>query len=388
MRRALLPLVLVLAAACGDDNGQGPVDAGSPPEPGCTQGTLESGALSLICFPDDWNGTLVVYAHGYVEADRPVALPDDEISGVHVAEAVTGLGYAYATTSYRANGLVVLPAVDDIAELIEAVRARVRPDPGRTLLVGFSEGGLVTALAIERHPELIDGALAACGPIGDFTRQIDYFEDARVLFDYYFPGVLPGDAVEIPAQLRSGWADTYEPAVLAALTGDPATARELATVAGIPVPDDAAGAAAAIAAVLWYNVFGTGDAQARLGGQPYSNVGRQYTGSSDDAALNAGVVRYGADASARAALGGYDVNGDLPGPVVTLHTTGDPVVPFFHEALYQAKVEAAGRSDRLQQRSVERDGHCAFTLPEVIGAFNALAGPSPSAARSALAGRP
>jgi pimeloyl-ACP methyl ester carboxylesterase len=382
MRRALAPLAL-LATACGGDGGpQGPVDEGGPPVAGCTDGTLESGALSLICFPDNWNGTLVVYAHGYVEPTAPVALPSDDVAGVHVADAVTGLGYAYATTSYRANGLVVLPAVEDVAELIAAVRARVRPDPARTLLVGFSEGGLVAALAIERHPELVDGALAACGPIGDFTRQIDYFADARVLFDYYFPGVLPGTAVAIPEQLRSGWSGTYEPAVLAALADDPATAAELAAVAGIPVPGDAAGAAAAIDEVLWYNVFATADAQERLGGQPYANVGRQYAGSSDDAALNAGVARFEADPQARAALGQYDTSGDLPGPVVTLHTTGDPVVPFFHEALYRAKVEAAGRTDRLQQRSVERNGHCAFTAPELVGAFNALAG------TLTLAGRP
>jgi pimeloyl-ACP methyl ester carboxylesterase len=374
MRRALA-LLAFLAAACGGDGGpQGPVDEGGPPVAGCTQGTLESGGLSLICFPDQWNGTLVVYAHGYVEPTEPVALPSDEVGGVHVADAVTGLGYAYATTSYRANGLVVLPAVDDVAELIEAVRARVRPDPERTLLVGFSEGGLVAALALERHPELVDGALAACGPIGDFTRQIDYFADARVLFDYYFPGVLPGTAVAVPEQLRSGWSATYEPAVLAALADDPAAAAELAAVAGISIPADAAGAAAAIDEVLWYNVFATADAQERLGGQPYGNVGRQYAGSSDDAALNAGVARFEADPQARAALGEYDTSGDLPGPVVTLHTTGDPVVPFFHEALYQAKVEAAGRTDRLQQRSVERSGHCAFTAPELVGAFNALAG--------------
>jgi pimeloyl-ACP methyl ester carboxylesterase len=386
MKRALL-LALLVASCGGDDGGpQGPVDEGSPPEPGCTQGTLESGALSLICFPDDWNGTLVVYAHGYVAASEPVTLPDDEVSGVHVAEAVTGLGYAFATTSYRANGLVVLPAVDDVAELIGAVRARVRPDPDRTLLVGFSEGGLVAALSLERHPELVDGALAACGPVGDFTRQIDYFEDARVLFDYYFPGVLPGTAVDVPDQLRSGWAGTYEPAVLSALTDDPATAAELAKVAGIPVPDDPAGAAAAIDAVLWYNVFATNDAVERLGGQPYSNVGREYTGSSDDVALNAGLTRYEADAGARAALREYDTSGELPGPVVTLHTTGDPVVPFFHEALYRNKVEAAGRISRLQQQSVERDGHCTFTLPEVIAAFNALA--EPAADRTALAGPP
>jgi pimeloyl-ACP methyl ester carboxylesterase len=362
------------------------VDEGSPPEAGCAQGTLQSGALSLICFPGSWNGTLVLYAHGYVESSQPVALPDDEVGGIHVADAVTSLGYAYATTSYRANGLVALDAVEDIAQLAEAVRAKVRPDPERTLLVGFSEGGLVAALAIERHPELIDGSLAACGPIGDFARQIDYFGDARVLFDYYFPDVLPGTAVEIPDQLRSGWSSTYEPAVLAALTDGPDAAAELAAVAGIPVPDQPAGAAAAIDQVLWYNVFATGDAQERLGGNPYGNVGREYTGSSDDAALNAGVARFEPNTSARAALAQYETSGDLPGPVVTLHTTGDPEVPFFHEALYRDKVEAAGRLDHLQQRAVQRAGHCNFTAAELIEAFNLLA--EPAADRVTLSRRP
>jgi len=372
----LLPLVLLFAACGGDDGGpQEPVDEGNPPVAGCTQGTLESGALSLICFPESWNGTLVVYAHGYVQPSAPVALPDDDVGGVSISDAVTGFGYAYATTSYRDNGLVVLPAIDDVVQLVVAVRARVKPDPTRTLLVGFSEGGLVAALTLERHPELIDGALEACGPIGDFTRQIDYFGDTRVLFDYYFPGVLPGTAVDIPAQLQAGWTSTYEPAVVAALTDDPERAAELAAVAGIPVPDAVAAAASTIAQVLWYNVFATNDAQERLGGNPYTNVGREYSGSSDDAALNAGVARYEPVTLARGSLGQYDTSGDLPGPVVTLHTTGDPEVPFFHEMLYREKVESKGRLDRLEQRSVERLGHCTFTSTELFDAFLALAGP-------------
>lgn len=375
MRWFPVPLVLLAAACGGEDGGPAePVDQGSPPEAGCTEGTLESGALSLICFPESWNGTLVIFAHGYVEPSAPVALPDDEVGDVSVSAAVTGLGYAYATTSYRENGLVVLPAIEDVTQLVEAVRDRVKPDPTRSFVVGFSEGGLVAALTLERHPDLIDGALAGCGPIGDFTRQIDYFGDARVLFDYYFPGVLPGTAVEIPPQLRSGWTSAYEPAVVAALTGDPARAAELARVAGIPIPDAVAAAASTIAQVLWYNVFATADAQERLGGNPYTNVGRQYAGSSDDAALNAGVARYEPVTLARAALGQYDPSGDLPGPVVTLHTTGDPEVPFFHEALYHDKVEAAGRLDRLEQRSVDRLGHCTFTSPELFSAFLSLAG--------------
>ena len=58
------------------------------------------------------------------------------------------------------------------------------------------------------------------------------------------------------------------------------------------MPDAAAAKAATIAQVLWYNVFATEDAQQRLGGNPYTNIERQYSGSSDDAALNAGVDRY------------------------------------------------------------------------------------------------
>lgn len=58
--------------------------------------------------------------------------------------------------------------------------------------------------------------------------------------------------------------------------------------------------------------------------------------------------------------------------MVTLHTTLDPVVPFFHEALYRQAVDAAGVSALLRQRAVARYGHCAFTLPEMLQAFGEL----------------
>ena len=41
---------------------------------------------------------------------------------------------------------------------------------------------------------LFSSALAACAPIGSFRQQVNYLGDFRVLFDYYFPGVLPGSA--------------------------------------------------------------------------------------------------------------------------------------------------------------------------------------------------
>lgn len=350
-------------------------DPGITPSAGCRDGVLDRGpALYRICFPAGWNGDLVIYAHGYVSPFEPLAIPDRFPDGSTVSSALTSLGYGFATTSYRANGLVVPEAVDDIVKLTETVKTLYRPDPRRTYVVGVSEGGLVAALTAERHADTVDGALAACGPIGDLQQQLNYFGDVRVVFDYYFPGVLPGTAVEIPDDLQQRWTSTYVPRVLAALQDDPARSDELSRVTGAPF-DPAGGSRAeeTIVGALWYNVFATEDAQQRLGGRPFDNAMRTYSGSSDDAALNADVARHRADPQAVAAIqADFQTSGNLTIPVVTLHTTADPVVPFAQEALYAAKVAAAQATPFLIQLDVSRYGHCAFNASELNDAFTAL----------------
>jgi pimeloyl-ACP methyl ester carboxylesterase len=364
-------LAAVALTGCGDD-GQSPADEGEPPVVGCTDGALE-GALTRVCFPAEWNGDLIVYAHGYVEPQAPLAVPENELGGTPVEDLVNALGYAYATTSYRANGLVADVAVQDVLDLVDLVRQTVRPDPTGVYLVGVSEGGLVAALTVEREPEGFTGALAACGPIGDFARQITYLNDVRVVFDYLFPGVLPGSASDPPDELVQGWTSTYAPAVAAAIEADPASGEELAAVTGIPDEGiDVSTLAQTIVGLLRYNVLGSADAMARLGGQPYDNVDRVYLGSSDDEALNAGVERIAADPEARAALQRFETTGDPGVPLSLLHTTGDPIVPFFHQPLYEEKAVAAGAAGRLARRDVERFGHCAFTSTEFLAAFGEL----------------
>jgi pimeloyl-ACP methyl ester carboxylesterase len=372
LRYRALAAAIVLAA-CGDEGGHGVVDEGEPPVPGCTEGTTSGGALTRICFPGEWNGDLILYAHGYVEPDAPLAVPENLLGGAPVADLINALGYAYATTSYRANGLVADVAVNDMVLLEELVRRTVRPDPVQVYIAGVSEGGLVAALAVETQPDRYTCALAACGPIGDFARQLDYFNDVRVVFDYLFPGVIPGSPIDPPDQVRGGWAATYAPAVAAAVENDPGAALDLATATGIPaegiVPADLG---EVVAGILWYNVFGTGDAQERLGGQPYDNEDRVYQGSSDDVALNAGVARFTAAPVARAALARFETSGDPSAPISIIHTTGDPIVPFFHQPLYADKVTAAGRSELLERTDLERFGHCTFTSTEILAAFGAL----------------
>ena len=375
--RRFLPLLLLIAAACGgSSNVESPPDDGETPVAGCLDGTLGAApALYRVCFPARWNGDLVIYAHGYVGPRESLALPDDRIGQVSISSVVNGLGYAFATTSYRANGLVAADAVEDVAGLTEEIRRLYRPDPTHTYVVGFSEGGLVAALAVERHADLFAGALAACGPIGDFRRQIDYFGDFRVVFDYFFPGVLPGSAVEIPDSVQAHWSDRYVPAVIGALGLDPPASRQLLAVTGAPVDAaDPQSIGETAVGILWYNIFATDDAQQRLGGQPYENAGRVYSGSEDDAALNAGVARHAADAAARSNVDRLQTSGQLSIPLVTLHTTGDPIVPFLHESLYADKAAAAGASGFLEQRAVTRYGHCVFQQDELLGAFDVLVG--------------
>jgi pimeloyl-ACP methyl ester carboxylesterase len=374
--RAALALVFVAVASCGGDNdSQGPpADEGEPVVAGCHDGTQsETGALYRVCYPSSWNGGLVVYAHGYVSSSEPLAVPDDQVEGQSVAQLVTGLGYAYAATSYRANGLVADVAVEDVAQLVQEVKRRFQPDPSRAFVVGVSEGGLVAALATEQHTDQFAGGLAACGPVGDFVAQIDYFGDFRVVFDYFFPGVIPGPPLDVPDAVRAAWNSTYAPAVVTALQANPAATLQLLSVTSAPYdPANISTIGETVLGVLWYDIFALPDARGRLGGQPYDNTGRVYEGSLNDAALNAGVARVSADASARDGLARFQTSGAISLPLVTLHTTGDPIVPVTQEALYADKVVGHNASSLLDSRSVSRYGHCAFHASELLDAFASL----------------
>src|SRR5262245_31673401 len=366
-RFALLTLILVALVL--------PARAIAAPVPGaCDDGILPGGALSRICVPAaGWNGDLVVWAHRYIAFNEPLDFYDLTFSdGVYLPDVLQGLGFAFATTSYRANGLVVLAAIDDIQELIAAFPAVAGRSPRRTYMTGASEGGLVTVLAVTRHPELFTGGLAACGPIGSFRRQVDYITDFRILFDYFFPGVLPGSPIDIPPAVIDDWDAVYVPAIASALAANPTAAQELIQTAGAAIdPLDGTTVQRTTIDVLWYNVFGTNDAVSKLGGNPYTNRGRFYRGSSNDFRLNVRVRRVRADVAARARLGDYETSGRLAVPLVTIHTGGDPVVPFWHEQLYSFKVDPIGKGSFLG-RPVDRYGHCHFTTRELLSAFTRL----------------
>ena len=104
-------------------------------------------------------------------------------------------------------------------------------------VTGASEGGLVATKSVEANPTY-SGGVAVCGPLGSFQKQINYFGDVRVLFDYFFPGVLTsagGNAISIPAKLMTNWTSVYEPAVMKAVSANPLATLQLINTAQIPI---------------------------------------------------------------------------------------------------------------------------------------------------------
>jgi pimeloyl-ACP methyl ester carboxylesterase len=265
--------------------------------------------------------------------------------------------------------LAIVQGVNDTRDLVNDV---IKPAyaPKRVYLIGASEGGLVTVLSAEQLPNVYNAGGAACGPIGSFQSQVNYLGDARVLFDYFFPGVLPPSPVNIPPTLMSQWESAYSKLVAQAIANNPQAAQQWLKVLQGTVTTDVPTMIQTGLGVLWYNIFATNDATATLGGQPYDNHNRIYLGSNNDWLLNFKVQRFTQSPVAKAAIAAqYETTGRLRMPLVTLHTTGDPIVPFWHETLYALKTLQAGTFLARSDIPVLRYGHCAFNGGEVIAAF-------------------
>jgi pimeloyl-ACP methyl ester carboxylesterase len=360
-----------------------------PPPPICQEGQLGD-QLTLICIPPgvpgdplaNWNGQLVVYAHGYVPLYSPLALPVEELGrltpseGPTVVDAVLSMGYAFATSSYSKNGYAVAEAEKDLNALVRHFKTKVLPNAGmlkKVLIVGASEGGLITTMLVEKYPGVYDGGLAMCGPLGGLPAHIQYLGDFRVVFDVFFPDVFNFGMADVPDDAWQNW-PLYESGIPLAMQANPLGVQQLFSVTGAPNdPLDPTTLGITTLQVLYYSVWGTPDLIATAGGVPYDNQDTVYAGSLNDDALNAAVERIDSDGRARAyARRAYQPNGELERPLVTLHNKWDPAVPYWHEGIYAELAAPSGLFFQYPYPLENAYGHCNFTFEEVLGAFALL----------------
>lgn len=332
------------------------------------EGDAGPGARYSLDRPASWNGDLVVYVHGYTNPAAAVALPN-------IAPLRDGLleqGYAVAYSSFSENGCAVPEAVRQTHQLRGLFASRFG-QPRRTFLIGVSLGGIIGLQLAEKFPQQYDGALLVSGVVGGSAAEVKYIGDVRTLFDALFPGQLPGGVTDPPA----GVPFNPQP-LIAAVSGSPNQLGALLCMTSLPYASGTE-AVTSLLNALGFQWQGGADLLDRTHGhQLYDNTGVRYGCPALPAALvdaiNARVVRYQATPDARNFLDQYyEPDGNLAIPVLTLHTTRDPVVPLFHEDLYRDRVAAAGRSSWLLQRRVTRYGHVNFSPTEIIAAFVDLA---------------
>jgi len=356
-------------------------------------GVLDGAAYRIEVPQSGWNGSLVMWTHGYLGN-----VPDLQVGNPLLRQHLIERGYAWAASSYSKNGYDVRAGIEDTNQLALAFAqlARARkvnlPAPKQYLIAGISMGGHIAAAAVERetladarHKVHYAGALPMCGVLGDTELQ-NYFaayhlaamqlagrpaqafpiQDWNALKSMIqaslwsnFPAQttqqgerLKGIAMNLSGGARPFFAEGY---------ADPSLQENLWSVGGRD---------GTFNGVLTSSAVDTRRIVYRFGAEPGPL-------SSEELAFNAGIVRAvpKPDANRRRRDGLRwvpQVQGDFNVPVLTLHTLGDIYVPVVMEQIYRARARTHHRDGLLVQRVIRDVGHCAFTEAEADEAFDDL----------------
>ncbi len=331
---------------------------------GTTEVGILQGAEYRIDVPVDWNGSLVVWYHGYAEHG----------TSFHIGERVPpdlenflSRRFAVVQSAYSEGGWAVQQAYPE-TEALRHYFDHKYGHPKETYVAGGSMGGALVMIALELNPRPYVGGLDLCGAVGPTFVSFDRRFALRAAFDHYFPNVM-GPLVPVPADYDD--TSAVRERVLNALKTNPANAGLLRELMGLHTDLQ-------VARDIAYFTFVVADMQRRAGGNPFDNRNWIYSGASSsssapDEELNASVKRYMAAPKAREYLvHHYTPSGRLGRPMLAVHTVFDPLIPPSLLTLYTEMVEAAGQGDHLIQQYVPRDGHCAITPEEIGRAFDEL----------------
>jgi pimeloyl-ACP methyl ester carboxylesterase len=308
--------------------------------------------------PENWNGDLVLYAHGYTATLFPLGPPPTE-SPDSLRDLVLARHCAFGFSTYSQNGYAVKDGATRTQQLLELFTSKYGA-PAHTYLLGYSLGGLVAIKLVEQHPEEFAGALTASGIVGGTGTETGYLANVWVLFQYFYPGVVRWGLFDTPPP---HFATVLTDSVVAAILANPQGAFELSQITQTPVPfANPPELVQSIVQALILQAIALDDLLGRTHGHPFfDNSHTIYTGSLPPellADLNAKVTRYSATPDAQAwADREYEPTGQIQVPVLTLHDSRDPVVPLVNEIVFAGRVSKAGNSRFLVQRTIDAYGH-------------------------------
>ncbi len=354
------------------------------------------GAAYRVEVPANWNGKLVMYAHGYAGTGAALGVQDPSIRR-HLVQQ----GYAWAASSYSKNYYDVRAGVEDTNALanefvaIAGRRGRTLVAPSKIYIMGHSMGGHITGAAIEEETYATSmnkvryhAALPMCGVMGD-TDLASYFGGAQVAAQAIagVPGYPFTRFADINNLVAGALFTNATGAAVTGPTGTPTAAglrflAALQSISGGSRPLFQQGWAFGGSLGAPWSFFGSdGTFTGILTKNVVDTTGWLFSIEGDaagSAALNAAVLRITPEPDAnRLRRDGLrwipKVNGEFKIPVVSIHTLGDLFVPFSMQQIYQKRVAAKGNSAWLVQRAIRGASHCDFTVAEQVNAFEDMA---------------
>lgn len=356
--------------------------------------------------PDNWNGTLVQFSHGYYV---PEWIPDPIFLTIHqeTEKWLLDNGFALAASEFKNQGIgyAVEDAAIDQRALLDWFDRNVGT-PRRTIGTGMSGGATIAVLLAERNPGRFAGVSTICAEYdstGSWNAALDVNFVVKTL-------LAPNERIElVRAADPKASAAALAAAVVRARTSPAGRAKLALAAAMANVPAwHAVGQAPPVevaervlAQSNWLETMfalgmgptGQADLTAHTGGTPSWNTGvdyrRQLAKSANhelvrQAYREAGVdlradqdalasaERISADPAAVAYTYRHGVaRGSAGLPTVTLHTVAD-AGSTDQERWYAEQVRRHGDGRDLTQLYLDRAGHCAITAAEEITALRTL----------------
>ena len=371
--------------------------------PTVATGTLDNGAAWRAEVPADWNGKVVLFAHGF----RPgPANPAWDAGFDPTAQELIRRGYAVASSSYAATGWALETAVQDQLDTLAAFEQRFG-EADRVIAMGRSMGGLVTSLMAEVPGADIDGAVSTCGLVGGGVALNNYQLDAAHAAAEL---LLPGQDVQLTGFTAPGQSGATITALREALEEARGSAEGRARIAlvaallhtpteldGVDAEDPEALAAAQAELVLQTLptvierrhtiVEAAGGDSGWTAGVDYARLLRSsdqrhqvrhlYRLAGLDLAADLGTLSRSADITPDEdglewMLRTSTPTGELQVPVLATHTLVDLLAPVEYQEEYAETVRRAGEQSLFRQAFVDREGHCTFTVAENVAAVEAM----------------
>ena len=339
-----------------------PCPEGVPAGARCLRGQDSATSHYLIVMPEKWRGVLVVHAHGGPNLGAPQAARANE--DIKRWGITVQLGHAWAGSVFRQGGFAVTTAAED-TERVRRIFIDHVAQPRRTLLHGQSWGAMVATRAAELFPASWEGILLTSGVVAG-PATYDFRLDLRAIYQHLCGNHPKPDDPAYPVWMGLPPDSKLTSAELGARVDEclglrrPAAqrsaeqARKIRTIVDVVrIPENS------IQGHLNWGTFTLRDVVQRTGGRsPFGNEGVRYSGSPDDAALNAGVVRVKADPQAAAQFkADTDHAGRLRVPVLTTHGIGDSTVFVEGSDTLRSRMQAAGNGARLVQTFVDSREH-------------------------------